>query len=291
MKARELLGKAATPDDFDRVVTVDDDFVDESGRLVFAFRKEVIPLAAREAGRAAWGDVETLADPSVTRRAAAGAPDVEAFRRFPRFRDAVEVIPETSTTARVKFNDGRVLRQPMSNPVLSYLAGFGVDRFSKTARPNLLTNRYRDRWTRSLPFFRAVDEVLARELPHTHALHRERCALHPSWTIAGTALSTVTVNVDYESRYHVDTGDFRDGYSVLTVLEAGRYDGGLYVMPLHRVAVDVREGDALLCQSHVDLHGNTAIVKRTEDAKRISFVCYLKHALGDAVNRADPWET
>lgn len=176
----------------------------------------------------------------------------------------------------------------MSNPVLSFLAGYGVDRFTKTARPNLLTNRFPDRWARSLPFFRAVDAVLAAEMPGIHALHAVRAATHPRWTIPGTALSTVTINVDYESRYHLDTGDFRDGFSTLTVVEIGSYTGGLFVMPAHRIAFDVRAGDVLICQSHREVHGNTPIVKASPGARRISFVTYLKHALGDAVNRLDP---
>ena len=276
-------GAAVSPDDYSVIVDSDADLTVD-GRLVFAFRKGVIPRTACDLAREAWGAVDTLADPSVTRRAAAGAPDLEAFRAFDRFRGAAELIPETATTCRVRFADGRVLKQPMSNPVLSYLAGYGVDRFTRIARPNLLTNRYPDRWAHSLPFFRAVDDVHRAVLPEVNQRQRDRAATHLAWSIPGTGLSTVTINVNYESRYHLDTGDFKAGYSALTVIERGFYDGGYFVMPGHRVAIDVREGDVLLCQSHVDIHGNAPIVKRSDDAKRISFVCYLKHSLISAKN-------
>jgi hypothetical protein len=277
-------GAAVSPDDYDVIVDSDTDLTVD-GRLVFAFRKGVITTAICDRARESWGDVDTFARPSVTRRAAAGPPSIEAFRAYRD--DVAELVPATATTCHLRLTDGRVLKQPMSNPVLSYLAGYGVDRFTRTARANLLTNRYPGRWVRSLGFFRAVDEVHRAVLPAVNQKQRDRVALHPAWSIPGTGLSTITINVNYESRYHLDTGDFDEGYSALTVVEIGSYDGGYFVMPGHRVAIDVREGDVLLCQSHVDMHGNAPIVKRSDDAKRISFVCYLKHALASAVNRLD----
>lgn len=274
-----MLAQRATADHYDNVVT---STVTLPG--VFVFVKDCVPRSAQSLAMEAWGDVDTFARPSVTRRAAAGPPSIEAFRAVRD--DVADIVPATATTCHLRLTDGRVLRQPMSNPVRSYLAGYGVDRFTKTARANMLTNRYPDRWALSLPFLDAVDDVLATMLPDVHQAMRARAKeRHPQWRVGDTAFSSVTINVDYESRYHKDVGDFADGWSALTVIERPSYTGGLYVMPDHRVAIDVRAGDVLLTQSHVHMHGNTAITKHTPDAKRISFVCYLKHALATAVNR------
>jgi hypothetical protein len=287
-----MIGERATEAHYDRVIAADEDVYESDlfgkGRLVLSFRKRALPWASHHAAWRAWHDVDCLGlEPSYTRRAAAGVPDLEEFRRFPRFADAIELLPETPTTCFVRFADGRVLKQPMSNPVHSYLAGYGVDRFTNRAHLNLLTNRFPDRWVRSLPLFRSLDAVMEAILPDVHDRQWRRCMEHPAWRIPGTAFSTVTINVNYESRYHLDTGDFENGYSALSVVEIGEYRGGLYVLPEHRIAVDVREGDVLFCQSHVDIHGNTALEKLTPDAKRISFVVYLKHALATAVNRME----
>lgn len=48
--------------------------------------------------------------------------------------------------------------------------------------------------------------------------------------------------------------------------------------------VEIVDELVLLCQSHVDVHGNTAV---TGPGRRYSFVCYLKHALAEAVNRLE----
>lgn len=112
----------------------------------------------------------------------------------------------------------------------------------------------------------------------------------PAWCIEGTRLSSVTINVNYESHYHYDAGDFLNGYSTLSVVEVGKYGGGFLVFPRYRIAVDVREGDVLTCQSHVDLHGNYPMQidpATPVRAKRVSFVTYLKHKLGEAPNRLD----
>jgi len=276
-----LIGLPCTAEHFDRVVTRDESLTVD-GRTVFVFRKGVISRPAANAARAAWADVDTLSRPSVTRRAAAGVLRAEAFATYRD--DVVDVVRTSEHTGHLKLADGRVLKQPMSNPVLSYLAGYGVDRFTGRAKAHALTANYPERWGSSLPFFTEVDGVLLEQMPDVYARHLERISLHPEWRIPGTALSTVTINVNYESCFHLDTGDFKDGYSCLSVVEIGKYDGGYFVMPKHRIAIDVREGDVLLCQSHVDVHGNAPIVKHTPDAKRVSFVCYLKHALGRTKN-------
>ena len=279
-----LTGLPARAEHFDRVVSSDCELFDR-GRLVFRFLKGALTPAASGAGRAAYSDVTDLEPPSLSRRAAAGLLDVETFRTLRP--DVAGVIPVSPTSGHLQLTSGKVLKQVMSNPVASYLAGYSYSRFGQQCTIGRLTRRYPQKWETAQPLFRELDAVLARELPAVHARHVERCALHPHWRIPGTALSTVTINVNYESRYHRDAGDFLEGYSTLTVVALGRYDGGLFVLPACRVAIDVREGDVLLCQSHVDLHGNTPVEPLTAGARRLSFVTYLKHKLAQGLNRLE----
>lgn len=247
--------------------------------LVFAVARNAIPHAAVELARAAWGDIDRAERPSTSRRQAAGPIDLAAIQRWRP--DVVSLEPVSPTSARLRLADGRVLRQVFSNPVHSHVAGFTVSRYGNRAGPGRLTRRHPDRWATSLPFFHEIDRTLARMVPVVHAAMAARAATHPAWCIPRTALSTVAVNINYESRYHRDRGDFREGLSTLTVVELGTYGGGLLVLPEHRVAVDVREGDVLVFPAHRLLHGNTAI---TGSGKRVSFVTYLKHGLADTVN-------
>jgi hypothetical protein len=70
----------------------------------------------------------------------------------------------------------------------------------------------------------------------------------------------------------------------LTVIEQGKYSGGYFIFAAYRIAVDVREGDVLLNQSHTQYHGNAPIEIEEPNAKRISFVTYLKKTLKRAKN-------
>jgi hypothetical protein len=72
---------------------------------------------------------------------------------------------------------------------------------------------------------------------------------------------------------HKDKGNLKEGYSVMTVLRSGDYSGGLLVFPKYRVAVDLHDGDCLICDNG-EAHGNTAIVGE-ERWERISIVCYF----------------
>lgn len=273
-----ILGQPARHEDFDRVVDKTCDLMGDDGAYVFRFIKNALPHRATVAGRA-WIDIDTREPPSLTRRRAAGLLDLARFREWRP--EIVGLEPVSPTSARPVLADGRTLRQVMSNPVRSYVAGYTLSRFGRIASPAALTRRHPHRWSRSLPLFAAVDAVLRDALPLAHRRMLNRANHHPAWRIGATALSTVAINVNYASHYHRDSGDYKDGYSTLTVIEDDDYTGGLFVMPGHRVAIDVREGDVLLCRSHVEAHGNTPVVGA---GRRVSFVTYLKHGLADAVN-------
>lgn len=84
-------------------------------------------------------------------------------------------------------------------------------------------------------------------------------ATHPSWLIAGTAFTAVTVNRDFRTAVHKDRGDLRAGFGVLTALRAGTFSGCHLVFPAYRVAVDLRTRGVLLCNVH-EWHGNSPLV-------------------------------
>jgi hypothetical protein len=102
----------------------------------------------------------------------------------------------------------------------------------------------------------------------------------PDWIIADTAFTTVTVNRwdarhDARTRVHRDDGDLPEGFGVISILNSGRYTGGELIFLKYRVAVDMREGDVLLCDVH-EFHGN-APMKETEPGwERIACILYYR---------------
>ena len=97
-------------------------------------------------------------------------------------------------------------------------------------------------------------------------------------------------------------GDF-GGVACLSVLEEGKYNGGLFVIPRFGIGVNIRQGDILVADVH-QYHANTELWTTPEQDKyniklgktikdnievgtvgseynftRISFVCYLREKL------------
>ena len=93
--------------------------------------------------------------------------------------------------------------------------------------------------------------------------------------IGKTAFTTVTTNVNWQSTLHTDKGDDPEGFGNLAVLERGGYDGGETCFLQYGVGVDVRMGDVLFMDVH-QLHANLPIIRKTDDAVRLSIVCYLR---------------
>ena len=281
-----FMAQKPSSEDFDCLVQEDTDAFDSAtGRLIFKFRKGVVSPEASALALASYRNVADMEPASLSRASAAGDLDVNKLKAIRP--DVVDFIQKSRGTGQLVLANGTVLKAQVSNPVFSFLAGYGVSRFTGKAVTNRITSHFPKEWRNSLPFFQAVNAVHARELPDIHALHLERIREHPHWVIPGTALSTVTINVNYESAYHYDVGDFKTGYSTLTVVEVGRYEGSFLVFPQYGIAVDIRQGDVILNQSHIDMHGNVPLIAETPGARRISFVTYLKHRLAGTVNCFD----
>jgi hypothetical protein len=61
----------------------------------------------------------------------------------------------------------------------------------------------------------------------------------------------------------------------MTVIRSGDYSGGLLVFPRYRAAVDLHNGDVLICDN-LETHGNTGIV--SDDFERLSIVAYFNES-------------
>lgn len=287
----KLVGESPSDRHFDRLIAEDADAYDvEAGRLVCRFRKGVLPASAVDLAREVFRDIDERLPPSWSRGAAAGHLELDRVQALRP--DVVAVLPNAKNPfkGRLQLASGEILQSEVCNPVKSYMAGHNYHRYRKRAGPAGFSAEFPDHWARAVPFFEAIGDLLLAHMPvQADLMHRwcERHAVKSVFTIGRTCLSTVAVNVDYQSRFHLDRGDMRRGYSTLTAIGVGGgYAGGLLVLPRYRVAVDVREGDVLFNQSHVDLHGNTAIHPEAPGAKRVSFVTYLKEMLRHAENKS-----
>lgn len=186
----------------------------------------------------------------------------------------------TGTRWQAVKQDGTLDRTNRAREVRSGIVGY-FDRYPRI--PYCRTTAYNlahpDRWRAAMPFLHAVDRVFATALPARHAAQLAAIRrTHPDFYVHGTTWTTITVNRNWQTAVHKDAGDYRPGFGVMCVLQAGRYRGANLVFPAWRVAVNMRTLGVCLADVH-EWHGNTPIVGVPGHFERISTVLYYREAM------------
>lgn len=127
-----------------------------------------------------------------------------------------------------------------------------------------------------LPFVQRMDECFATLMPDAH-LRQKNVATKTRFHIEGTAYSTITVNYNFRTALHVDSGDFKEGFGTLAVCQRD-ITGGWILFPGFKTAVVLEHGDFVAMDVH-EFHCNTDIELVNGGAFRLSFVGYLREKM------------
>lgn len=277
-------------------------------RLLMSLRKKVF---SEDMTKPAWKILRHAAGASKNRGFAAGKATAEGLKKDPsRF-----VAPEDLSKEDLRTIDQQRLfasKNPMRTPTLGTAGYLTKDGYmSSTNESNMVysgivgnfnwtpRNPYcrqtaftRDRFGEflaSMPFIEEISRYFKHCVPSRYEAQREFIKegrlREKGWLLGNTIFSTITVNKNYRTGVHVDSGDFEPGFGNLTVLEGGadRYVGGRTIFPRFRCAVDLRTGDFLGMDVH-EYHGNTEMhsaVEGKDDWERISVVCYVRVEMSD----------
>jgi hypothetical protein len=136
-----------------------------------------------------------------------------------------------------------------------------------------------DRFAQAFPFFQEIDWVFRVHMPERHAAQMAKVReTDPAFVIHHTAFTTVTVNKNFRTGVHTDSGDLKEGFGVITCLCAGEFSGGELIFPKYRVAVRFGTQDVLLCDVH-EYHANGPIVGVEGQFERMSCVFYYRSGM------------
>ena len=170
-----------------------------------------------------------------------------------------------------------------SNKVKSGIVGF-YDRYPRIpfCRQTSYTEKFPKQFEKGMPMIRAISNQFKLLMPDAWAQQKRMCdKTIQDYVIDGTVYTTVTVNSNFQTAVHVDTGDFRafgGATGNLVVLENNiPFKGGYLVFPKYRVAVNARAGDVLIMDVH-ERHSNTKIYG-DEGFDRMSLVCYYREKI------------
>jgi len=255
---KSLIGVQLPKDYFKKVIKEDIDVIDEDGKYLLRFRKNVLPKHNIEK---AYNAMIKHANKISTARGVTGGNLENNKQKKTGYNNPVKsnIIGYFDTlTPSIKkiFNDANI---PDKMPI---------------CRATAFTMYEREKWKDIIPLIKDIDKQYKKLFPKEHKKqHTEN--QKTKFKIDNTAFSTITLNLNLQTACHYDKGDFTEGYGNLIVLEKGKYKGGYTGFPEYGIAVDVREGDFLGMNVH-KLHGNEPIEYLTKDAKRLSLVSYLR---------------
>lgn len=151
-------------------------------------------------------------------------------------------------------------------------ARFPYGRLSGTTQRNYhFFERYKNIYAAACEGFRYTFPEIWDKVKETIARAKD-----PVYNLFGTAFTSVTLNFNFKTAYHVDKNNLHGALAVLSVITKGQYEGHYLVFPEVRLAFDLRDGDFIIGDTQTLLHGNTPMTKLTEDAERVSLVFYSR---------------
>ena len=237
----------------DKVIDHDADVFDVTGKLLIKFRKKVLQ---KERIDAFYKAIEKFAQTTSSNRGSASGSDNKDVRFNPRIMSNI-----------FGYMDGYSPSQKLSMKKYNLKTPFKV-------RETRFTQDFPDQYKKTIPLIEDINRLYKNLLPEQFKRQNKK-AKETAYRIAKTAFTTVTTNINFQTRIHKDSGDDMEGFGNLVVIEDGKYNGGETCLPQYGIGVDVRMGDMLFMDVH-EWHGNLPIELIDEHAKRLSIVCYLR---------------
>lgn len=138
-----------------------------------------------------------------------------------------------------------------------------------------------DKFADAVPMFQRCDELFERYLPIRYQNQKAKAdETVDEWLIPSTSFTTCTVNLNWQTATHTDSGDLPDGFGVMSVFSHGDYDGAFYIQPKYKTAFDIRTGDLILSDVH-EWHGNGPFHSVNGYYERLSVVMYYRRQMDE----------
>lgn len=237
------------------IIREDTDAYDLSGNMLFRFRKNVIPIDVLMQG-------------------------VDNFKYSIELTEGRGITSGSSHKRILK--DGTVSKITVGNKVLSGNVGFmDSNAMVSYCRLTAFGRRHFEKYEKGIPFVKRIDELYKQLCPEHYSTQKMFAeATNPSYVIGDTAFTTVTVNQDFRTACHQDSGDLPDGFGNLIAYREGNWSGCYFTLPEWGVGIELKNGDALFVDVH-KWHGNTEFKNFDENKgdKRISFVLYYREQM------------
>lgn len=251
-----------------------DVYDEETGACLLKLRRAVVP---REVWEPAYRGLRNAAVPSDNRGMAAGNLSDEEAQRIADQAGSGLYVRVSRLKIQVITKKGHQSKIDRAKSTMGGIVGyFGRTQRQPFCRLTKYAMEHFEDFKQSWALLQWVGRFYEALMPEAFARQAEAVAASSQdFVIPGTPFSTVTVNRNFMTACHYDSGDFRGGFGNLVVVRQGKYQGAETCFPSWGVGVDVRTGDILLMDVH-QLHGNLPMQKADPNATRLAMVLYFR---------------
>jgi hypothetical protein len=236
------------------IIDHDCDGYDAEGNMLFRFRKNSLPLEVLKQG-------------------------VDNFEYSIELTEG-RGITSGSSHKRIR-KDGSVSKITVGNKVLSGNVGFmDSNAMVPYCRMTAFGRKHFDKFKDGIPFVQYIDKLYKELCPEHYKIQKMYAeGTNQSYVIADTSFTTVTVNKNFRTALHKDSGDLEQGFGNLIAYREGDWTGGYFILPEYGVGIDLHNTDVLFVNVH-KWHCNTPFYGiEKEGNKRITFVIYYREQM------------
>ncbi|NBP66064.1 MAG: hypothetical protein EBU66_15560 [Bacteroidetes bacterium] len=169
---------------------------------------------------------------------------------------------------------------PSNSGIIGYLDS---PNHKRPCRLSAYSREYFDKYNEGLEFINAINECYKTYVNNCYQKQYEECLKSGDYIIKYngnfTAFSTVTINYNFRTALHKDTGDYNKGFGNIVAISEG-IEGGEILIPEYKIAIKLETGDYLALNVH-EYHCNNPIKIVSKDGFRLSFVCYLREKINN----------
>lgn len=236
------------------VIDHDADGYDLNGNLLFRFRKNVLPLEVLKQG-------------------------------VDNFEYSIELTESRGITSggshkRIR-KDGSVSKITVGNKVLSGNVGYmDSNAMVPYCRMTAFGRKHFDKFNNGIPFVKHIDKLYSELCPSHYAIQKQHAeGTSKNYVIEDTSFTTITVNKNFRTALHKDSGDLEKGFGNLIAYREGDWTGAYFMLPEFGAAIDLQNTDVLFVDVH-RWHCNTPFKNFDEQTcKRITFVMYYREMM------------
>ena len=240
------------------------DIYTESGELLIKFRKKVLNDT----------ECEDLMD---NKKAAVGGIRANASGIKKGQKKYIDYISKR-TGKRVTVLNSKKVKSGMIGfyDNFSMFGSHNAKNSKQKCRMTGYTSKNKEKFEKCLPIFKKVDKLYKKLVPNKYRIQKTAIkGIDKNYVIKDTVFTTITVNNNFRTALHQDSGDFEEGMgNLLVVTDNDNFKGAYTLFPQYKVGIDLKNGDLAFMNVH-EWHCNSEMFI-PNDVTRLSFVFYLR---------------